>query len=172
MLNFFLHMLWFLKFFIFIWIVMHIRKAEIRDLDSDLFLFYQENLQFHAQARPDYFYLWDVEDNRQTLKEFIETWSFLLLEDDFWKILWFVYYIFKDEGKKIIWIKELFIAKTERKKWYGKYLINEIKKIWRENGCVGIEFCCWWFNKNALEMYQHIWMNVQKFILESNLVPF
>lgn len=151
---------------------MYLRKAEIRDIASDLFSFYQANLQFHAQARPDYFYLWDDKSVKQNLKIAIETGNFLVLEDWQKKLVWFVYYTFKDEGKKIIWIKELFITEKERKKGYWKFLINEIKKIGLENHCLWLEFCCWWFNENALAMYQHLGMKMQRVILETDFSPF
>lgn len=148
---------------------MLIRSATLEDINWSLLDFYQENVFFHYQVRPDYFFDGDRETCKQFLEQQIKNQTFLLLEDDSQQLVGFLYYFFKNEGKKILWISELFVAPSERKKGYGKYLINAVKKIAKENGCVAVELACRWFNQNALAMYQHIGMKIQKVIFETDL---
>lgn len=121
---------------------MQIRIATSQDLKGSLLDFYQENVLFHYQVRPDYFFDGDRETCKQFLEQLIKNQTFLLLEDNSQKLVGFLYYLFKNEGKKILWISELFVAPSERKKGYGKYLINVVKKIAKENGCVAVELAC------------------------------
>lgn len=148
---------------------MQIRIATSQDLEGPLLELFQENVLFHYQRRPDYFFNGNKETCQNFLQKAINNQTFLLLENEEGKIVGFVYYLFKNEGKNIIWISELYIAEGERKKGYGKLLIDEIKKIGKEKGCSALEFTCRWFNQNALEMYSHIGMQLQRVIFETNL---
>ena len=46
---------------------------------------------------------------------------------------------------------------------------NEAQNIAIENNCDRIELSCWLFNKNALEMYEHIGFDRQRIMYEMKL---
>ena len=68
-----------------------------------------------------------------------------------------------------MWIDQIIIDKDNRCLGYGKMLIQSVKQIAKENECKRIEFCCWSFNKNAMEMYKHICCSEQRVIFEIDL---
>ena len=48
-------------------------------------------------------------------------------------------------------------------------LIDKAKTIATENHCKRIELDCWIFNKNALDVYEHIGFNKQRILFEMPL---
>lgn len=48
-------------------------------------------------------------------------------------------------------------------------LIDEITTIAKEKECNRIELTCWSFNKDALEFYKKIGMDIQKLTMEMKL---
>ena len=61
-------------------------------------------------------------------------------------------------------VNQLVILEKYREKGLGKKLMDEAKKIAKENNCDRIELNCWLFNENALAMYEHIGFKRQRII--------
>ena len=68
-----------------------------------------------------------------------------------------------------MWIDELVVYKDNRHSGNGKKLMEKIKEIAKKENCKRVEFCCWSFNQNAMEMYKHIGYKEQRSVLEMNL---
>ena len=90
-----------------------------------------------------------------------------MLEEN--NIIGFLIYDIKNKQDKIMWIDQLIIDEKYRKKGYGKKLIENAEEIAKQENCVRIEFSCWSFNTDALEMYKHIGYKEQRIILEKNI---
>lgn len=83
------------------------------------------------------------------------------------KIQAFAIYLEKDRlSKKDFFIEQLIVDEEIRNKGYSKELINYLKKIAKEKGYSKIELCCWEFNQNAKEVYEHLGFKKQRTIYE------
>ena len=69
----------------------------------------------------------------------------------------------------MMWIDEFIIDEEYRHLGKGKILMDKVKEIAEEKGCKRVELCCWSFNDNALEMYNHIGFKEQRVILKMNV---
>lgn len=47
--------------------------------------------------------------------------------------------------------------------------MDKIKEIAKAEECQRVEFCCWSFNKNAMNIYKHIGYKEQRVILEMDV---
>ncbi|MGN1371473.1 MAG: GNAT family N-acetyltransferase [Candidatus Coprovivens sp.] len=61
--------------------------------------------------------------------------------------------------KKTLHINTIGTKKDSQNKGIGTLLINEIKKIAKENKCDNINLSVWAFNDNAIKFYKHIGFN-------------
>ena len=68
-----------------------------------------------------------------------------------------------------MWIDQLVVDKNNRNLGYGSKLIEKIKDMAKEEDCKRVEFCCWSFNQNALNMYKHMGYEEQRVIFEMNV---
>ena len=84
-------------------------------------------------------------------------------------IVGYLSYVIKNTNSKKLDIDELVIKEDYRKKGLGKLLIQEAKNIAINNNCDRIELNCWLFNKNAIDMYEHIGFDRQRIIYEMKL---
>lgn len=149
---------------------MDIRKAKLEDIDLNLLDLYIDGFKYHYNGRPDVFGNKDEQVLKNDLIETINNSNILVLEDN-GKILGYVAYQIKDKHKHNItlWVDELVIDKDNRNSGLGKKLMDKIKEIAKENDCKRIEFCCWSFNENAMNMYKHIGYKEQRVILEMDV---
>lgn len=101
--------------------------------------------------------------------------TFLLTAKEENKILGFILAtIVEKEGrhtkfKKSLHINTIGTKKDSQNKGIGTALINEIKKIAKENKCDNINLSVWSFNDNAIRFYKHIGFNNQKINMEITL---
>ena len=68
--------------------------------------------------------------------------------------------------KKSLHINTLGTKKDSQNKGIGTALINEIKKIAKENKCDNINLSVWSFNENAIKFYKHTGFKNQKINME------
>ena len=114
-----------------------------------------------------------------TEEEFLEAIkdkkTFLLIAKEESNIIGFILAtIIEKEGrhtkfKKTLHINTLGTKKDSQNKGIGTALINEIKKIAKENKCDNINLSVWSFNDNAIKFYKHIGFNSQKINMEITL---
>lgn len=71
--------------------------------------------------------------------------------------------------KKSLHINTIGTKKDSQNKGIGTALINEIKKIAKENKCDNINLSVWSFNDNAIKFYKHIGFKEQKTNMEITL---
>ena len=69
---------------------------------------------------------------------------------------------------RILSIDELGVRKNMQKRGIGKLLIDEAKKIGKENSCDRLELNCWQFN-SALEFYKKVGFKEQRTIFEMEI---
>lgn len=114
-----------------------------------------------------------------TKEEFEETIkdknAFLLIAKEETQIIGFILAtIVEKEGrhtkfKKSLYINTIGTKKDSQNKGVGTSLINEIKKIAKENKCDNINLSVWSFNDNAIKFYRHLGFNNQKINMEITL---
>lgn len=146
---------------------MNFRNAKLEDIGNLLDL-YIDGFKYHYKGRPDVFLDKDEKKLKDDLMNTIHNSNILILEKD-QKILGYVIYQIKEKHNKIMWIDELVVDKNNRKMGNGKKLMEKVKEIAKEEGCKRVEFCCWSFNQNAMDMYKHIGFKEQRVILEMDL---
>lgn len=146
---------------------MNFRNAKLEDIGNLLDL-YIDGFKYHYKGRPDVFLDKDEKKLKDDLMNTIHNSNVLILENNK-KILGYVIYQIKEKHNKIMWIDELVVDKNSRKMGNGKKLMEKVKEIAKEEGCKRVEFCCWSFNQNAMDMYKHIGFKEQRVILEMDL---
>ncbi len=98
--------------------------------------------------------------------------TFLLVAKEETKITGFILAtIIEREGrhtkfKKTLHIDTIGTKKDFQNKGVGSALINEIKKVAKENKCDNINLSVWSFNDNAIKFYKHIGFQNQKINME------
>lgn len=142
---------------------MNIRKSKLEDIENNLLNLYIDGFRYHYNGRPDVFQNKNELELKNDLIDKINDANILVLENNK-KVLGYVAYQIKEKHCKIMWIDELVIDKDNRHLGNGKN-----KKIAKEEGCKRVEFCCWSFSKNAIDMYKHIGYKEQRVILEMDL---
>lgn len=147
---------------------MNIRKAKLEDIGMNLLDLYIDGFKYHYNSRPDVFLDKDERNLKDDLMNTINNSNILILEKDE-KILGYVVYQIKEKNEKIMWIDELVVDKNNRHMGNGKKLMKKIEKIAKEEDCKRVEFCCWSFNQNAMDMYKHMGYKEQRVILEMDL---
>lgn len=75
--------------------------------------------------------------------------------------------IMKD--RKIINIGDICVDKEKRKQGIGKQLYNEIIKYAEESKVDSVELMVWGFNKNAIDFYENIGMEVKNIRFEHKI---
>ena len=147
---------------------MNVRKAKLEDIGMNLLDLYIDGFKYHYNGRPDVFLDKDERNLKDDLMNTINNSNLLILEKDE-KILGYVVYQIKEKNEKIMWIDELVVDKNNRHMGNGKKLMKKIEKIAKEEDCKRVEFCCWSFNQNAMDMYKHMGYKEQRVILEMDL---
>ncbi|MBR6033788.1 MAG: GNAT family N-acetyltransferase [Clostridia bacterium] len=145
-----------------------IREANINDIDKGLLEVFIEGYRYHQNGRPDIFAnLSDEELKNELIQRFDKLTTIVILDGD--NIVGHLSYIIKKRKTGKLDVDELVILERYRGKGLGKKLMDEAKRIAKENGCNRIELNCWLFNENALEMYEHIGYKRQRIIYEMKL---
>lgn len=147
---------------------MNIRKARLEDVEKNLLNLYVDGFEYHHTGRPDIFPSRNRKELKEDLINTINNSNILVLEDNE-EILGYVVYQLKEKRDKTLWIDELVVDKDNRHSGNGKKLMEKIKEIAKKENCKRVEFCCWSFNQNAMEMYKHIGYKEQRSVLEINL---
>lgn len=145
-----------------------IREATSNDLDKGLLKVFIEGYRYHQNGRPDIFAnLTDEELKNDLIQNFERLNTIVILDDE--KIVGYLSYIIKKRHTAKLEVDQLIILEQYRGKGLGKKLMDEAKKIAKENECDRIELNCWLFNENAINMYEHIGYNRQRIIYEMKL---
>lgn len=145
-----------------------IREATLNDFDKGLLKVFIEGYRYHQNGRPDIFTnLSDEELKNDLIQNFNRLTTLVILDDE--KIVGYLSYIIKKRHTGKLDVDQLVILEEYRGQGLGKKLMEEAKKIAKENECDRIELNCWLFNENALNMYEHIGYNRQRIIYEMKL---
>ena len=145
-----------------------IREATLNDFDKGLLKVFLEGYRYHQNGRPDIFAnLSDEELKNDLIQNFNRFTTLVILDDE--KIVGYLSYIIKKRHTGKLDVDQLVILEEYRGQGLGKKLMEEAKKIAKENECDRIELNCWLFNENALNMYEHIGYNRQRIIYEMKL---
>lgn len=147
---------------------MIIRKANLEDIDKGLLDVYIDGFNFHYNGRPDIFTDKKEDTLKNDLISSIKNSNLLIMEDNE-RIFGYVAYQIKEKHDKVLWMDELVIDTSYRNSGNGKKLIDKVKEIAKQEECKRLEFCCWSFNKNALDMYKHIGFEEQRVIFEMDM---
>ena len=133
---------------------MEIRKACLEDIENNLLNLYQELFEYHYNNRTETFKKSNIKELKQELVDKIND---IIVIEEKGRIQAFAIYTTKDRmSQKVLFIEQVIVDKKSRNKGYLKELINYIKKIAKERECLRIELCCWEFNQNAKEVYEHL----------------
>lgn len=141
--------------------MMVIRRAEKNDIEEILRLLRQV-LEVHASIRPDLFISGTTKYTDKELEVIIKDEKkpiFVAVEDD--KVLGYVFCEIDDFPKrnsmiayKSLYIDDLCVDESERKKNVGKQLFKYVKDYAKEIGCYEITLNVWEGNDSALEFYE------------------
>ena len=143
---------------------MKIREACLEDIENNLLNLYQELEEYHYNNRSEIFKKSNIKELKQKLVDKIN--DIIVIEEES-RIQTFATYTTKDiMSQKVLFIEQVIVDKKSRNKGYLKELINYIKKIAKERECSRIELCCWEFNQNAKEVYEHLGFKTQRTIYE------
>jgi len=148
---------------------MNIRKANLKDIENNLLNIYIEGFKYHYNGRSDIFSDKKDEELKNDLINTIKKNNILILENNE-KIIGYIVYEIKEKYNKIMWIDQLVIDINYRHNGYGKILMDKVKDIAILEKCQRIEFNCWSFNKNAIDMYKHLGFKEQKIIFEIDIL--
>ncbi|OCA91013.1 GNAT family acetyltransferase [Bacillus sp. FJAT-27225] len=116
----------------------------------------------HANLYPEYFKEYNFEEIKSFFQKIIdkEEFYFLLLEDDDQSLgyAWIELRNYPDnafkKSYKSVYVHQISIAESQRKKGYGSELMNEITDIAKENGINRIELDYWFNNEIAKNFYK------------------
>lgn len=147
---------------------MNIRKANLFDIENNLLNLYIDGFKFHYEGRKDIFSDKKESELKEELINKINSSNILVLEIEN-KILGYIAYQIKENHNRVMWIDQLVVDKNNRNLGYGSKLIEKIKDMAKEEDCKRVEFCCWSFNQNALNMYKHMGYEEQRVIFEMNV---
>ena len=142
-----------------------IREANINDLNIGLLEVFIEGYRYHQNGRPDIFANLSNEELKNDLIQNLDRLSTIVILDGEQIVGYLSYKIKKHHTGKLD-VDQLVILEKYRGKGLGKKLMDEAKRIAKENDCDRIELNCWLFNENALAMYEHIGYNRQRIIYE------
>lgn len=152
-----------------------IRLANINDISKLDKLLYQVH-KVHSDVRPDLFKAGEKKYNDEELKAIINDRSkpiFVYDEDD--KILGYAFCVVSEHHEKSLinyknlYIDDLCVDENTRGKKIGQKLYEYVLEYAKTIGCYNVTLNVWADNKNALEFYKHIGMNVQKIGMETIL---
>lgn len=145
-----------------------IRRANHQDIDKGLLEVFKEGYFYHHQGRPDIFLnLSDAFLRLELIKSLDNYHVFVLVVNNV--ISGYIAYVIKSAPKRKIHIEQLVIKEDLRGKGYGKMLMNYLENVGKENNCERVELDCWIFNKNAINMYEHLGYEKQRIIYEKKL---
>lgn len=145
-----------------------IREATLNDLDKGLLKVFIEGYRYHQNGRGDIFADLSDEDLKNDLiKNFDRLKTIVILDNE--KIVGYLSYIIKKRHTGKLDVDQLVILEQYRGRGLGKKLMEEARKIAKENECDRIELNCWLFNENAIKMYEHIGFDRQRIIYEMKI---
>jgi ribosomal protein S18 acetylase RimI-like enzyme len=145
-----------------------IREATLDDIDNGLLEVFIEGYRYHQNGRPDIFANVSDEDLKNDLIQNFDRLNTIVILDDK-NIVGYLSYKIKKHHTGKLDVDQLVILGQYRGKGLGKKLMDDAKRIAKENDCDRIELNCWLFNENALAMYEHIGFNRQRIIYEMKL---
>ena len=147
---------------------LQIREATLEDINKGLLEVFIEGYRYHQNGRPDIFEMVSDEELKNDLiQNFDRLSTIVILDND--NIVGYLSYKIKKHHTGKLDVDQLVILEQYRGKGLGKKLMDEAKKIAKENNCNRIELNCWLFNENALAMYEHIGYNKQRIIYEMEI---
>jgi len=145
-----------------------IKEASLDDINNGLLEVYIEGYRYHQKGRPDIFSnITDEELKNDLIQNFEKLKTIVITDNEL--VVGYVSYSIKKHHTSKLDVNQLVILEKYRGKGLGKKLMDEAKKIAKENNCDRIELNCWLFNENALAMYEHIGYNRQRIIYEMKL---
>ena len=144
-----------------------IKEIKKEELNNDFYDLYYEWFLYHYNQRPDLFKKISLEELKEWLFSEIDNEDLKILgyfKDN--ELIGFLAYKIVQKATKYLWIDEFIISKNERKKGYGTKLMDEVKKIAKEEKVNRIEFNCYAFNENAIKLYKKLGYVEQRYIFE------
>ena len=145
-----------------------VRKAKQEDINNGLLEVFIEGYRYHQNGRPDIFTINSDEELEEELLSIFKSDYIIVIVDDN-KILGYLSYKIKERRVKLMDIDQLVIKENVRGQGLGRQLMEEAKKIAKDNNCVRIVFNCWSFNENALKVYDHMGFKRQRIMYEMDL---
>lgn len=152
---------------------MNIREATVEDIKQMTKLL-QQVANLHSNNRPDIFKEKEISDYDNWSKDLVEDDEKIVIIAEKEKIICGVmvckvriienHVNLKDA--KILSIAEICVDENYRKKGIGSNLIEEAKRIAKENNCNRLELNCWEFNEKARKFYNENGLLTQRRIME------
>lgn len=155
---------------------MGIREAKVEDIEQMTKLL-QQVAKLHSDNRTDIFKEKEISDYGDWAKVLLEDDEKIVMIAEKEKIICGVmvckmrvienHVNFKDS--KILSIDEICVDEKYRKEGIGTKLIEEAKKLAKDNNCNRLELNCWEFNENAMNFYFKQGFKVQRRFLEMEI---
>ena len=153
-----------------------IRRAKYTDIDRMNVLLYQVQ-QLHADGRPDIFKNGAKKYTTEELKAIIAddmTPIFVYEEDGMVMGYAFCIYQITPESeqlhaRKVLYIDDLCVDESYRRKHIGKKLYEHVLTVAKENGCDSVTLNVWRVNPSAERFYQKMGMEPLKTMMEQRL---
>lgn len=152
---------------------MRVREAMVEDIEQMTKLLHQV-AKLHSDNRTDIFKEKEISDYGDWAKDLLEDDEKIVMVAEKEKTICGVmickirvienHVNFKDS--KILSIDEICVDEKHRKEGIGTKLIEEAKRVAKENNCNRLELNCWEFNKNAMNFYFKQGFKVQRRFFE------
>ena len=149
---------------------MNIRKANEKDVSSNLVNLYVDLFKRHHENRGDMFKEKTIEEANKELNDIIKNHEVLVIEENN-EVIGFVYYDIttRGNGQKILVISQIAVDNNYKRKGYATKLMEEVKRVTIQNECVRIELGCFVFNDDAISFYKHFGFDEQRIIMEMKM---
>ncbi len=151
---------------------MNVRAMEERDYNVVERLMNQLH-NIHVFARPDIFKD-DLEFSQKFFEELIndENKLTLLMEEEN-KVMAIAYITIRenkvDVDKKIGYIEAVCVDEKYRGRGLGSEIVGQIETLAKSKGVGRLDLMVWGFNERAIEFYQCLGFDVQRFMLEKEI---
>ena len=155
---------------------MNIRRAKSDDIEQIAKILLQVS-KLHSDNRPDIFKEKEVSELAKQYEEIVsDNEKIIIVAENEEKIcgamVCKIKVVEKSNNLKdcmTLNVDEICIDENCRSKGIGGMLIEEAKKLTKENNCCRLELNCWEFNKDAMRFYINQGFEVQRTFLEINI---
>lgn len=153
---------------------MKIRNMELKDYQAVDF-FMQELHKLHVEGAPDSFVSLEHPYSKEEFIQKVEDNQCIsILAEEDMKILGICFVSMRERSgmvkKCIAYMDDLYVCMEARKRGIATALFKEAEELAKMKGAERMDLMVWNFNESASEFYKSMGMNVQRMILEKEIV--